>query len=184
MRLVRAGTQSCCEKASLSLNLDRFFIAPHLRSRLDPTAVVVLLRAASAFAWGREGSAAATGAGGRSNATKEEMIRAYYSGWEKKQWSTIESLLADEFTFTSPNDDDHINKRAFKERCWPTAEWIVMIEMECVVVHGDDGFAKYLLRTKDGKLLRNTEYFKFADEKVKEIEVYFGGKQGYPGQQA
>jgi ketosteroid isomerase-like protein len=154
------------------------------RNLLKTGASALLLCAPRAFAWTKEGAAAATGAHGRSNATKEEMIRAYYSGWEKKQWSTIESLLADDFTFTSPNDDDHINKPAFKERCWPTAEWIVKIEMECVVAHGDDGFAKYLLTTKDGKSLRNTEYFKFTDEKVKEIEVYFGGKQGYPGQRA
>jgi hypothetical protein len=56
--------------------------------------------------------------------------------------------------------------------------------MECVMVHGDKGFGKYLLRTKDSKSLRNTEYYKFTDEKVKDIEVYFGGKRGYPGQQA
>jgi ketosteroid isomerase-like protein len=154
------------------------------RNLLKAGAFTLLLRAASAFAWTKECSAAPTRAEGRSNMTKEEMINAYYSGWEKKQWSTIESVLADDFTFTSPNDDNHINKTAFRKRCWPTADWIVKIEMECVMVHGDDGFAKYLLTTKDGKSLRNTEYFKFADERVKGIEVYFGGKLGYPGQQA
>jgi ketosteroid isomerase-like protein len=154
------------------------------RTFLKAGAVTVLLRAASAFAWTKECSAATNGAEGRSNMTKEEMIQAYYSAWEKKQWSTIESLLAEDFTFTSPNDDDHINKRAFRTRCWPTADWIVKIEMECVMAHGDDGFAKYLITTKDGKSLRNTEYFKFTDDRVKSIEVYFGGKRGYPGQQA
>jgi hypothetical protein len=34
--------------------------------------------------------------------TKEEIIRAYYSGWEKKQRSAVESMLADGFAFTSP----------------------------------------------------------------------------------
>jgi hypothetical protein len=154
------------------------------RNLLRMGACAIFLRAANAFAWTKESSAAATGTEGRSNAAKEDMIRAYYSGWEKKQWNTIEVLLADDFTFTSPNDDDHINKRAFQERCWPTAEWIARIEMECVMVQGDDGFAKYLLTTKDNKSLRNTEYFKFTDEKVKAVEVYFGGKRGYPGQRA
>jgi hypothetical protein len=51
--------------------------------------------------------------------TNEEIIRAYYSGWEKKQWSAVDNLLGDGFTFTSPNDDDHIDKRAFKTKCWP-----------------------------------------------------------------
>jgi hypothetical protein len=56
--------------------------------------------------------------------------------------------------------------------------------MDCVMVHGDDGCVKYLLTTKDGKSLRNTEYFEFTDERVKGIEVSFGGKRGYPGLQA
>lgn len=47
--------------------------------------------------------------------TKEEIIRTYYSGWEKKQWSAVDNLLADGFTFTSPNDEDHIDKRASKQ---------------------------------------------------------------------
>ena len=116
--------------------------------------------------------------------TKEEIIGAYYSAYEKKQWSAMESVLADSFTFSSPNNDDHISKDAFKERCWPTAELIVKFEIECVMTHGNEGFAKYLLRTTDGKSIRNTEYFRFAGERIKEIEVYFGGKLGYPGQQA
>ncbi|MDQ2835716.1 MAG: nuclear transport factor 2 family protein [Acidobacteriota bacterium] len=159
--------------------------SPVLRRNLLKAGVFgVLLRATSAFAWTDEGLAAATGAHVRSNMTKEEMVRAYYSGWETKQWSTVESLLADDFTFTSPNDDDHINKSDFKERCWPAAVRIETIELECVIMHGDNGFAKYLLTTTDKKSFRNTEYFKFKDDKVHDIEVYFGGKRGYPGQQA
>ena len=78
--------------------------------------------------------------------TKEEVLRAYYSAFEKKQWSAMDSLLADSFTFTTPYDN-HIDKRAFKEGCWPTAERIVKFEVECMITPGDDGFAKYLLRT-------------------------------------
>lgn len=158
--------------------------SPMLRRNLLKAGVfAVLLRAARALGSSKEQSTAAAAGQGRSNTTKEDLIRTYYVGWVKKQWSTVEGVLAGDFTFTSPNDDDHINKRDFKDRCWPTAGLIDTIEMECVIVNGDDGFAKYLLTTTDKKSLRNTEYFKFKNEKVSGIEVYFGGKRGYPGQQ-
>jgi SnoaL-like domain len=154
------------------------------RSFLKRGVLPILLGATSASAWCEQGAAPAAGAQARSERSRDETIRAYYSGWEKKHWGTVENLLADNFTFTSPNDDDHIDKRAFKERCWPGADSIGTIKMESIVVHGDEGFAKYLLSTKDGKSIRNTEYFRFTDNKVRTIEVYFGGKWGYPEQQA
>ena len=154
------------------------------RTFLRAGVLPILLRATSAFAWSKEASTPAPGEKARPERSREEAIRTYYSGWEKKHWGLVESLLADDFTFTSPNDDDHIEKRAFKERCRPTADFIDTIKMECVLVFGDEGFAKYLLSTKDGKSIRNTEYFRFKDAKVRTIEVYFGGKWGYPGQRA
>ena len=142
-----------------------------------------LLRASSALALKNGASATAQAAQRESHAAKEEIIRAYYSAFEKKEWSAMDSLLADDFTFSSPFDD-HIDKGAFKERCWPPAELIVKFDVECMITHGDDGFAKYLLRTKDGKSLHNSEYYRFEGEKIKEVECYFGGKLGYPGQRA
>jgi len=45
---------------------------------------------------------------------------AYYTAFEKKDWNSMEQILADGFTFSSPLDD-HISVTAFKERCWPNA---------------------------------------------------------------
>lgn len=144
----------------------------------------VLLRAASALASKKGGPAGVSATHCESDMRKEEILQAYFSAWEKKQWSAMDSLLADDFTFTSPNNDDHISKQAFKERCWPTAEWIFKFELECLMTDEEEGFAKYLLKTIDGKSLRNVECYKFSDGKIKAIEVYFGGKLGYAGQQA
>jgi hypothetical protein len=154
------------------------------RSLLKAGVFALLSRPPNALAWSKEGSVATSGAQEGPDMKREEMIRSYYFGWEKKHWNTVESVLADDFTFTSPNNDDHINKRAFKDRCWVTADWIDTIKMECVIVRGDDGFAKYLLTTTAKKSLRKHRVFPFKDEKVSAIEVYFGGKQGYPGQEA
>jgi hypothetical protein len=79
--------------------------------------------------------------------TNEEIIRNYYSGFETNDWNSVEKLLADGFTFTSPNDDDHIDKRIFKEKCWPQANWIERFELECVIGEGNNAFVKYLCRT-------------------------------------
>ena len=35
--------------------------------------------------------------------------------------------------------------------------------------------------TNDNRIIRNTEYFTFSNEKIKTIEVFFGGSgQGFP----
>jgi ketosteroid isomerase-like protein len=114
----------------------------------------------------------------------DEIVRKYYSGWKTKDWSTIESLLAADFTFTSPNNDDHIDQHAFKKKCWPEAGWIEHFEVEVVIGQAEDVFAKYLCQTKEGKLFRNTEYFRITDGKIRAIECYFGGQQGYPSRHA
>jgi ketosteroid isomerase-like protein len=123
--------------------------------------------------------AAANGAGS-TNMASEQLIRQYYQGYEKKDWSLLDGVLAESFTFTSPNDDDHIAKSAFKARCWPQAEFIERFELEAVVVRGNEGFVKYLCRTTKDTSFRNMEYFRFADGKITAIECYFGGRLGYP----
>lgn len=116
--------------------------------------------------------------------TNEEIIRIYYSAFEKKDWNSVEKLLADDFSFISPNDEIHLNKRGFSEKCWPEADWIERFELESVIGEADDAFVKYLCRTKDGRSFRNTEYFRITDGKIRSIECYFGGHHGYPSQYA
>lgn len=152
-----------------------------------------LLRTASLLAQAVKGSAvtpvtfhepqsanAASTAQKGSNMAKVQLIRTYYSGWEKKEWSLIDSVLADDFTFTSPNDDDHIRKPAFQARCWPQAEFIERFELESVLEGDSEAFVKYLCRTTKGTSFRNVDYFQFAGGRIKAIEDYFGGRLGYP----
>jgi ketosteroid isomerase-like protein len=113
--------------------------------------------------------------------TNEEIIRKYYAGWEKKDWGPLDVLLADDFTFTSANNDDHISKSTFKARCWESQiDFIERFELEKVIESGNEAFVKYLCRTKNGKSFRNVEYFRFRDGKVEAIESYFGRQLGFP----
>jgi ketosteroid isomerase-like protein len=112
--------------------------------------------------------------------SKEEVIRKYYAAWEKKDWGPFDVLLADNFTFTSANDDDHISKSVFKARCWETQiDFIERFELEQVIGNGNEAFVKYLCRTKNGKSFRNVEYFRVTGEKVETIECYFGAQSSF-----
>jgi SnoaL-like protein len=112
--------------------------------------------------------------------SREQMIRTYYSGWELKDWSIVDRLLADSFNFTSPVDD-HISKDAFHERCWGQAAHIKHFDLESVASGGDsDGFVKYLCHTTKGTSFSNIEYFRFAGDKITAIVCYFGGNAGFP----
>ncbi len=112
--------------------------------------------------------------------SNEEVIRKYYAAWEKKDWGPFDVLLADNFTFTSANDDDHISKSVFKARCWETQiDFIERFELEQVIGNGNEAFVKYLCRTKNGKSFRNVEYFRVTGEKVEAIECYFGAQSSF-----
>ena len=138
------------------------------------------------------GAIALTGASGMSlparartgtvpDPSTEEIIRRYYKAWEKKDWSPLDVLLAEHFTFTSANDDDHISKSAFKKDCWETQiDFIDHFEIERLFGHKNEAFVQYLCRTKNGKSFRNVEYLRIAHQQVQAIECYFGGHSSFP----
>ena len=41
-------------------------------------------------------------------------------------------------------------------------------------MQGDEAFVTYLCVARGGKRFRNTEFFVFAGDKIKRIDVYFG----------
>jgi ketosteroid isomerase-like protein len=116
--------------------------------------------------------------------TKEETVRNYYSAWEKKEWNLMDGLLADGFTFISPNDDDRLNRREFLTKCWPEADWIERFDLESVAARDSEAFVRYLCHTRNGRSFRNIEHFQFSEGKIASVECFFGGRQGYPSQDA
>jgi ketosteroid isomerase-like protein len=111
----------------------------------------------------------------------EETIRKYYAAWEQKDWHPIDVLLADNFTFTSANNDDHISKTTFRTRCWQSQiDFIDRFELQRVFGNGNEAFVMYVCRTKNGKSFRNVEYLRLRDDKVEAIECYFGALSSFP----
>ena len=110
----------------------------------------------------------------------EETIRKYYAAWEKKDWHPIDILLADNFTFTSANNDDHISKSTFRARCWESQiDFVERFELQRVIGNGNEAFVMYVCRTKNGKTFRNVEYWRLRDAKVEAIECYFGAPSSF-----
>jgi ketosteroid isomerase-like protein len=100
-------------------------------------------------------------------------IRAIFSAYMTKDRKVVEDALADDFRFTSPYDDG-IDKATYFERCWRNSDWIERHELERIFVEGDEAFVTYQCSAKGGKSFRNTEFFVFAGDKVRHIDVYFG----------
>jgi ketosteroid isomerase-like protein len=111
----------------------------------------------------------------------DEIIRRWYAAWEKRDWRPVDTLLADDFTFTSAAGDDHISKSAFKAQCWETQiDSIERFDLRRVFGSGNEAFVMYVCHTKNGKTFRNVEYFRLREDKVEAIECYFGAQSSFP----
>jgi ketosteroid isomerase-like protein len=102
-----------------------------------------------------------------------DLIRQYFSAYESKNRRVLEALLSDDFTFSSPRDD-HIDRASYFARCWPNSEKYRSIELEKIFANGSEAFVRYCCVPKSGASFRNTEYFRIADDKIAEVDVYFG----------
>ncbi len=126
------------------------------------------------------GSASAKALGGQ-NSTNEGIIRKWYAAWENKDLGTFDTLLADNFTFSSAAGDDHISKSTFKTQCWDTQiNFIGHFDLERITTGAEDAFVKYLCHTKNGKSFRNVEYLRIKNGKLESIECYFGAQSSFP----
>ena len=101
------------------------------------------------------------------------VVRAYCGAYESENRAVAEQLLAEDFTFTSPNDDG-IDRATYFERCWPQGEPARDQKIEQIVVHGDKAFVTYSCATGNGKSFRNTEFITFSGEQISRVDVYFG----------
>src|SRR5262245_3333474 len=79
----------------------------------------------------------------------EQLIKTYFTGYERKDWNMVAAQLAEDFTFTSPNGDDHLTLAKYKERCWGTSKFFKKIEFPKIVVDGNTAFAIYNITTTD-----------------------------------
>ncbi len=109
----------------------------------------------------------------RSARSKAEIIRGLFAAYMSSDRKTVEDMLAEDFTFTSPYDDA-IDKATYFERCWRNSDWIERHDLARIFVEGDEAFVTYHCFAKSGQNFRNTEFFSFDGDRIKHIDVYFG----------
>lgn len=107
--------------------------------------------------------------------TPTDIVRAAFRHYLAQDREAALPLYADDFTFTSPRDD-HIDKAAFFERCFPTADRFK--EQQLLHVTPADGelvFAHYEYELTAGGRYRNVEAISVRDGLIREVQVFFGG---------
>jgi ketosteroid isomerase-like protein len=107
---------------------------------------------------------------------QENTVRAHFDACLAQDRDVAARLLADDFVFTSPQDD-HIGKGAYLDRCLPTADRLRSQKLLDVVSAGDDGvFVRYEYELLTGARHQNAEYIRVRDGQLAETLVFFGGR--------
>jgi ketosteroid isomerase-like protein len=108
--------------------------------------------------------------------SKMDIVRASFDAYLAGDRAAAEPLIAEDFTFTSPRDD-HIDRAAFLERCFPTADRLTSQEILSLVSDGQDGvFILYQYELTNGESYRNTEFITVRNDQLVETQVFFGGR--------
>jgi ketosteroid isomerase-like protein len=112
----------------------------------------------------------------REEMSSTEVVRAAFEAYLTQDRPAMERLLAEDFVFTSPQDD-HIGKDEFMEGCFPTATRLTSQEIvQLVSADGDGVFVMYEYQLKTGERHRNTEFSIVRGGQLAETQVYFGGR--------
>lgn len=106
-----------------------------------------------------------------------DLVRQCFAAYESKDRNAIEAILSDDFTFSSPLDDN-ISKERYFERCWPNSEQLRAFRIEKLFEQGNQAFVTYDAEQNDGSKFRNTEFFTSDGGKITHVDVYFGTETG------
>ena len=103
-----------------------------------------------------------------------QLARASYGAYETGDRAAIEALIADDFTFWSPQDDG-IDRATYLERCWPNHKHLARFEFKRLHdLGGGEVLVTYEAERTDGARFRNTEVLTFDGGRLTRAEVYFG----------
>jgi SnoaL-like domain len=104
---------------------------------------------------------------------RTQIARHLYTAFAEGDRDFVESVLSDEFTFSSPLDVG-LDRAGYFECCWPGAGQGQQFEFVRLIQSGDEVVVSYEMTRPDGGRGRNTEILTFDGEKIMRAEVYFG----------
>jgi hypothetical protein len=106
-------------------------------------------------------------------ADRAERARELYHAFVVGERTVPETLLSDDFSFSSPVDPQ-LDRAGYFERCWPQAGAVQRFDIVRAVESGDEVLITYEATRPDGTRFCNTEVMTFAGDQISRSEVYFG----------
>jgi hypothetical protein len=107
------------------------------------------------------------------DSAKVRTTKKFFEAFAAGDRSTVESLLAESFRFSSP-PDPLLDRAGYFERCWPGAGKGIKFSFVRAIESGNEVVVTYEMTQADGRKGRNTEVTTFEGEKITRQEVYFG----------
>ncbi|MFF0411309.1 nuclear transport factor 2 family protein [Kitasatospora sp. NPDC004745] len=108
------------------------------------------------------------------DASPASVVEAAFRCYRSQDREAALPLYADDFTFTSPQDD-RIDRAAFFRQCFPTADRFTEQRLLHVTpVDGELVFVQYEYELADGGRYRNVEAITVRDGLIREVQVFFG----------
>ena len=108
-----------------------------------------------------------------SSTDRTRRARELYLAFASGERELAESLLTDDFSFSSPLDVG-LDRTGFFERCWPGAGGGQRFEFIRLLEVGDEVIVTYEMTRADGGRGCNTEVLTFDGDRIRSAEVYFG----------
>ena len=105
----------------------------------------------------------------------KSIARKSYQAYVDKDRAAIESVLSDDFHFTSPLDN-RLNRETYFDRCWKNSETIAGFKFVNLVSEGEHVFVTYEGQNTTGKRFRKTEIMTVRDGIIVEVEVISVGQ--------
>lgn len=102
-----------------------------------------------------------------------EIAKRSFLAFANSDRAANEAVIGEDFHFTSPYDN-RIDRATYFERCWPNHQGITNFEFIRAVENGNEVIVTYQGTSVDGRVFRNTEILTIKDEKIVDVEVYFG----------
>lgn len=110
--------------------------------------------------------------------TPVQIVKKALQAYVDKDRAAIESLIAEDYRFTSPLDNG-LDRATYFSRCWPNSERMDDMTFIEGAESGDTAWVVYEA-TSSKKRFRNAEMHKTRDGKLVATEVYFGWDLPHP----
>ena len=104
-----------------------------------------------------------------------DVAKASFDAYQRQDADAMLRILADDYRFTSPQDDG-IDRDAFTERCFPTADRFATNQVLELVSTPSGVLYVYEYELADGGRFRNVELIRVQGEQIVETQVFFGGR--------